>query len=216
MDRNIWIIGGGGFAFDLASRFIQTPGDGNCFSGFIDDRLDLVESTKKSYHQYKDRFIHPVLFESPVSFDFNNLKHRYMFGVGDAKFKRDFTHKYNIDFEKFHRFEQSPTISEYSETQSGLYWMCNIGSNVEIGYACFIDAYSVIGHGTKIGHFCHIAVNVIIGGDVEIGEACYIHSGAIIGNKVRIGKNCVIGAGAVIVRNLPDNSKVIAPKSISL
>ena len=216
MERHVWIIGAGEFAFDLASRFIQTPGQGNLFSGFIDDRLDILDSTKDLCQKFKNRFIDPVSFESPVFFDFTNPQNYFMFGVGDAQFKKKFTQQHNINFDFFHRFEQSPIISEYSETRSGLYWMCNIGSNVKVGYACFIDAYTVIGHGTKIGNFCHIAVNVIIGGEATIGEACYIHSGAIIGNKVKIGDNCIIGAGAVVVRDLPDNSKIIAPKSIAL
>ena len=55
MDRKIWIVGAGGFAFDLASRFVQVPGEGNVFSGFIDSRAEVVEDTKGVYEKYKDR-----------------------------------------------------------------------------------------------------------------------------------------------------------------
>ena len=214
--NKIWVIGASGFAFDIASLFIKEPGEGNIFYGFIDSRSEALNLSKSLYENFKERFPRPVSFEDPDSFDFNNPNNRYMFGIGDAQFKKVFTEKYNINCDLFHRLEQSPNISDYSKTGPGLYWMCKISSNVEVGYACFVDAYTVIGHGTKIGNFCHIGVNVIIGGDTEIGEACNIHSGAIIGNKVKIGKNSIIGSGAIITRNLPDNSKVIAPKSINL
>jgi acetyltransferase-like isoleucine patch superfamily enzyme len=216
LNRNIWIIGASGFAFDIASLFIKEPGEGNIFCGFIDDRQDDLALTKIQYEKFKERFPRPVSFEHPDPFDFTDPNNRYMFGTGDPLFKKEFSERYHINGDLFHRLEQSPNISDYSITGPGLYWMCKISSNVQVGHACFIDAYTVIGHGTKIGNFCHIGVNVIIGGDTEIGEACKIHSGAIIGNKVKIGKNSIIGSGAIITRNLPDNSKVIAPKSINL
>lgn len=214
MDRKVWIIGAGGFAFDLASRFVQTPGEGNCFSGFIDSRIDVLEETKRICEKYKDRM--NVEFLHPKDFNFADPQHRYIYGIGDAVYKKQFFSEHGLNFDQLHRFEQSPIISEYSQVGNGVFWYCNIASDVNCGHGTFIDAYSVIGHGVQIGNFCHIALNVIVGGDVIIEDACYIHSGAIIGNKVTIGEGSVVGAGAIVLRDLAPGSKVIAPKSATL
>lgn len=209
MERKIWIIGAGGFAFDIASKFIEVPGEGNIFMGFIDSRDDVAKSTMSDCIKFNV----PAIVEHPDDFDFSDPSNRFMFGVGDAKYKKEFAAKYEIDPALYHRFEQAPNINKNSELLPSLYWGCKIASNVKVGYACFIDANSVVGHGVSIGNFCHIAVGVIIGGNVSIGEGTYIHSGAIIGNNVAIGENCIVGVGAVVVRRLPPGSKVIAPKS---
>ena len=209
MDRKIWIIGAGGFAFDIASKFVRVPGDGNVFMGFIDSRVEQLSATKKLCEAAGI----PAMFELPESFNFSDSKNYFMFGVGDAIYKKEFAEKYQINAEHFHRFEQAPNINEHSRLGSGLYWGCRIASGVSVGHACFIDANSVIGHGAEIGSFSHIAVGVIVGGNVKIGDACYLHSGAIIGNNISIGEGSVVGVGAVVVRSLPPGSKVIAPKS---
>ena len=208
-DRNIWIIGAGGFAFDIACKFAKVPGAGNAFIGFIDSREEEKQRTRLECEQIGL----PVVFEDPDNFDFSNPQNRYMFGVGDAQFKKQFSLNHQIDPELFHRFEMEININEYTKTGQSIYWGCRIASNASVGYASFIDANSVLGHSTSIGNYCHIAVGVIIGGDVSVGDGTYIHSGAIIGNKVSIGENCIIGVGAVVVRDLPADSKVIAPKS---
>jgi len=209
VERKIWLIGAGGFALDIASKFAKIPGHGNVFMGFIDSR----EDEKNQCKVLCESIGLPAMFENPESFNFADPKNRYLFGIGEAQYKQDFAKKYAINPEQYHRFEDSPNFNENCETKPGIYWACRVASNVKVGYAGFIDAHSVLGHGVTVGNYAHIAVGVIIGGDATIGEACYIHSGAIIGNKVTIGDNCVIGVGAVVVRDLPAGSKVIAPKS---
>jgi acetyltransferase-like isoleucine patch superfamily enzyme len=212
IERKIWIVGAGGFAFDIASRFVKVPGHGNLLMGFIDSR---EEECKKTKWQCQKIGL-PLMFEDPDDFDFDDSKNRFMFGIGDAKYKKYFAQKHSIFSEKFHRFEQDPNINEHANTGTGIYFGCRISSNVSVGDAVFIDSNSVLGHGASVGNFCHIAVGVIIGGNAKIGEASYIHSGAIIGNDVTIGEGSVIGVGAVVVRDLPPGSKVIAPKSPSI
>jgi acetyltransferase-like isoleucine patch superfamily enzyme len=210
VERKIWLIGAGGFAFDIANKFAKVPGSGNVFMGFIDSRDDEKKQTKL----HCERIGLPAMLESPDEFDFTDSKNRYLFGIGEAKYKKEFTEKHGIKPEYFHRFEQAPSIDQNSEVLSGIYWGCNIASNVKVGYAGFIDTHSVLGHGVSVGNYSHIAVGVIIGGNTSIGDACFIHSGAIIGNNLKIGDSCTIGAGAVVVRDLPAGSTIIAPKSV--
>ncbi len=208
-ERNIWIIGAGGFAFDIACKYAKVPGVGNTFAGFIDSRKDEREKLRLEC----ERIGLKAQFVDPSTFDFTEPSNRFMFGVGDARFKKHFSELYKIQPALYHRFDDYSNINEYANIGQGIYWRCQIASNVTVGYANFIDAHSVLGHGVSVGNFCHIAVGVIIGGDVKVGDATYIHSGAIIGNKVAIGDGCIVGIGAVVVRDLPSGSKIIAPKS---
>ena len=68
-----------------------------------------------------------------------------------------------------------------------------------------------------IGKNCTIFHQVTIGNDYRelenvptIGDNVTIYPGAKIVGKVRIGNNCEIGANAVVVRDIPDNSLVVA------
>jgi acetyltransferase-like isoleucine patch superfamily enzyme len=212
LERKIWIIGSSGFALKIGAQFAKIPGVGNTFGGFIDSRPESLNLVRVSC----DRIGLKADTVSPEAVDFQDSQNRFLFGVGDTKFKKDFFCQHKIPFESLHRFEQTPDISEFSDTKPGIYWGCAISANTTVGYSCFIDRNSVIGHDVVVGNFCHIAVGVIVGGGVTIGDATYIHSGAIIGNDITIGEGSIIGVGAVVVRNLPPGSKVIAPKSHSI
>jgi hypothetical protein len=207
--RRIWIIGSSGFAFKIGAQFAKIPGPDNILGGFIDSRPDFLSSVRANC----DRIGLKADAVGPEDIDFQDPQNRFLFGVGDTQFKKDFFYKHKISFDSLHRFEQSPDISEFSDTKAGIYWGCAVSANTHVGYGCFIDRNTVIGHDVSIGNFCHIAVGAIIGGGVSIGDATYVHSGAIIGNNITIGEGSIIGIGAVVVRNLPPGSKVIAPKS---
>lgn len=210
--NKIWIIGSSGFAFTIGAQFSLTPGEGNILGGFIDSRSDALEMAKA----HCKRIGLEADFLLPEELNFQDPKNRFLFGVGDPQFKKEFFSRYQIPPESMHRFEQAPDISRFSETLPSIYWGCSISANAIIGYGCYIDRNTVIGHDVQVGNFCHIAVGVIIGGSVTIGEASYIHSGAIIGNNVNIGENCTVGVGAVVLRNLRPGTKIISPKSLKL
>jgi NDP-sugar pyrophosphorylase family protein len=210
--KNIWIIGASDFGCDVAIRFIGSPGEGNIFKGFIDDRLDVLERAKAKMIDIDNS----LNYMTPIDHNFKDLDNAYLFGLSDPQFKASFFKGYILNKDRLHRFDQAPDLFQPLNLENGQYWNCNISGFTTVGYGCFIDAVTVIGHSVTIGNFCHIGVGVLIGGESKIGEACHIHSGAIIGRGVAIGDNSVVGCGAVVLRDLPDNSKVIAPKSISL
>jgi acetyltransferase-like isoleucine patch superfamily enzyme len=209
LERKIWIIGSSGFAFKIGAQFAKTPGADNTLGGFIDSRSDSLSLVRANC----DRVGLKADAVGPEAIDFQDPHNRFLFGVGDTQFKKDFFCKYKIPIESLHRFEQSPDISEFSDTKAGIYWGCAISANTTVGYGCFFDRNTVIGHDVSVGNFSHIAVGVIVGGGVSIGDTTYIHSGAIIGNNVTIGEGSIVGIGAVVVRDLPPGSKVIAAKS---
>ncbi len=209
--NKVWIIGASNFALDIALRVVKSIDD--CiFAGFIDSRKDYLESAEHKLLEFNIM----ADYLDPDNFDFGIENYKFIFGFSDPIYKEFFFNKYKITKEKIYRFEQNPDIHYSAMTENGQYWGCTISALTIVGFANFIDSNSIIGHSVTIGNFCHIGVGVIIGGDTFINDSCIIHSGAIIGNKVKIGKCCTIGAGAVVLRDLPDNTKVIAPKCISI
>lgn len=212
MNNKIWVIGAGPFGIDVAIRFNTEPGLNNRFCGFIETRSEQSEHAKDFLSSIG---IKCQIFD-PINFDFELNYNKYLFGIADPLYKRKFFFQYIKNFDKLHRFEQSPSINPYSNTNPGQYWGCNISTQCTVGYGNFIDANSVIGHNVTIKNFCHIGVGVIISGDVVVEDSVNIHSGAIIGKGVTIGKNSVIGSGSVILRNVKENTTIIAPKSIKI
>jgi acetyltransferase-like isoleucine patch superfamily enzyme len=212
LNRNIYIIGSGDFAFDIASVLVKDLPAEKVLMGFIDDRKDVSEKTKAQSIKYGLNY----QFLYPENVDFSISKNQFLFGISDPKYKQQFCEKYNLDSTRFYKFFEHTRINEHAALGASIYRHCNLASNISVGYATFIDALTVVGHGVEIGNFCHIAVNVILGGNVVIEDACYLHSGSIIGKGVKIGAGSIVGAGAIVLRDLPKNSKIISPKSINI
>ena len=100
-----------------------------------------------------------------------------------------------------------------------------VGENCEIGCGSTIDRGSmsntVIGKNTFLDNQIHIAHNVKIGENSIIAGQVGIAGSSILGNNVRIGgqvgisghlkigNNVQIAGGSGVIKNIPDNSKVM-------
>ena len=100
-----------------------------------------------------------------------------------------------------------------------------IGDNSEIGCGCTIDRGSmsntVIGKNTFLDNQIHIAHNVKIGENSIIAGQVGIAGSSILGNNTRIGgqagisghltigNNVEIAGGSGVIKDIPDNSKVM-------
>ena len=100
-----------------------------------------------------------------------------------------------------------------------------IEDNCEIGCSATIDRGSmsntIIGKNTYLDNQIHIAHNVKIGENSIIAGQVGIAGSSIIGNKVKIGgqagisghlnigNNVEIGGGSGVIRDIPDNTKVM-------
>ena len=100
-----------------------------------------------------------------------------------------------------------------------------IEDNVNIGSCCTIDRgkidYTFIGKNSMIDNMVHIAHNVKIGENSIIAGQVGIAGSSIIGNNVKIGgqagisghlkigNNVEIGGGSGVIKDIPDNTKVM-------
>ena len=82
-------------------------------------------------------------------------------------------------------------------------------SNTVIGDNTFIDNQVHIAHNVKIGKNCIITAQVGFAGSSTIGNNVMIGGQAGISGHLKIGNNVKIGGGSGVVKNIPDDTKVM-------
>ena len=78
-----------------------------------------------------------------------------------------------------------------------------------IGENTYLDNQVHIAHNVKIGNNCIIAGQVGIAGSTTLGDNVRIAGQAGISGHLKIGNNVQIGGGSGVIRDIPDNSKVM-------
>jgi UDP-3-O-[3-hydroxymyristoyl] glucosamine N-acyltransferase len=82
-------------------------------------------------------------------------------------------------------------------------------SNTVIGKNTFLDNQVHVAHNNKIGNNCIIAGQVGFAGSSTLGNNVMIGGQAGISGHLKIGNNIYIGGGSGVIKNIPDNSKVM-------
>ena len=82
-------------------------------------------------------------------------------------------------------------------------------SNTVIGKNTYLDNQIHIAHNVRIGENSIIAGQVGIAGSSTIGNNVKIGGQAGISGHLKIGNNVEIGGGSGVIRDIPDNSKVM-------
>ena len=82
-------------------------------------------------------------------------------------------------------------------------------SNTVIGKNTYLDNQIHIAHNVKIGENSIIAGQVGIAGSSIIGSNVRIGGQAGISGHLKIGNNVEIGGGSGVIKNIPDNTKVM-------
>ena len=82
-------------------------------------------------------------------------------------------------------------------------------SNTVIGKNTFLDNQIHIAHNNKIGKNCIIAGQVGFAGSSTLGDNVMIGGQAGISGHLKIGNNVQIGGGSGVIKNIPNNSRVM-------
>ena len=82
-------------------------------------------------------------------------------------------------------------------------------SNTVIGDNTFLDNQVHIAHNVKIGKNCIITAQVGFAGSAKLGNQVSIGGQAGISGHLNIGNNVQIGGGSGVIKNIPDNTKVM-------
>ncbi len=117
-----------------------------------------------------------------------------------------------------HRYPQigSVIINDNSEIGCGSTIDRGSISNTIIGKNTFLDNQIHVAHNVKIGDNCIIAGQVGFAGSSTLGNHVMIGGQAGISGHLKIGNNVQIGGGSGVIKNIPDNSKVMGYPAKSL
>ena len=85
-----------------------------------------------------------------------------------------------------------------------------------IGENTYLDNQVHIAHNVKIGSNCIIAGQVGIAGSATLGNNVMIGGQAGISGHLKIGNNVQIGGGSGVIKNIPDNTKVMGYPAIEI
>jgi len=107
-------------------------------------------------------------------------------------------------------------IGKNSEIGSGTTIDRGSLSNTVIGQNTFLDNQIHIAHNNKIGNNCIIAGQVGFAGSSILGNNVMIGGQAGISGHLKIGNNVQIGGGSGVIKDIPDNSKVMGYPSKDL
>ena len=100
-------------------------------------------------------------------------------------------------------------INENSEIGCGATIDRGSLSNTEIGKNTYLDNQIHIAHNVKIGENTIIAGQVGIAGSSIIGNNVKIGGQAGISGHLRVGNNVEIGGGSGVIKDIPDDAKVM-------
>ncbi len=82
-------------------------------------------------------------------------------------------------------------------------------SNTIIGNNTFLDNQIHVAHNNKIGDNCIIAGQVGMAGSSTLGNNVMIGGQAGISGHLKVGNNVQIGGGSGVIKDIPDNTKVM-------
>ena len=100
-------------------------------------------------------------------------------------------------------------IEDYCEIGCGSTIDRGSMSNTIIGKNTYLDNQIHVAHNVKIGENCIIAGQVGIAGSTILGKNIKIGGQAGISGHLKIGDNVDIAGGSGVIRDIPDNSKVM-------
>ena len=89
-------------------------------------------------------------------------------------------------------------------------------SNTFIGKNSYLDNQVHIAHNNKIGENCIIAGQVGFAGSSTLGNHVMIGGQAGVSGHLKIGNNVQIGGGSGVIKDIPDNTKVMGYPAKSL
>ncbi len=100
-------------------------------------------------------------------------------------------------------------INDYSEIGSGSTIDRGSISNTVIGKNTYLDNQIHIAHNVQIGNNCIIAGQVGFAGSSIIGNNVMIGGQAGISGHLKIGNNIKIGGGSGVIKDIPDNKRIM-------
>lgn len=200
MKKKIALIGGGGFAKEVAEIVEMT--DREVYGIFSDE----ISTSGYTYYGPPEEVLNHRQNIDGVHIAFGGLNSK---AIAD-RLKI-------IDFLEQHKLPVTTLVSPHARVHSSVKFGdgCFVSHDVMIsidavlGANTIVNSRAIIGHDVTVGKNCTICPMVFVGGATSIGENCLLGAAALIMQNKRIGDGTIVGMGAKVFRNTKDNSLIV-------
>jgi len=133
-------------------------------------------------------------------------------GIASPKIKKLITHKlgkYNFQYPSF--IANKAWVSKEVKIGQGsiIYPGVSINHHTNIGDFVIMNMNCAIGHDCTITDYCSLAPGVNLGGFTYLEPLVDMGIGSATIQQIRIGENAIIGGQSMLIRNVPENSKIV-------
>jgi sugar O-acyltransferase (sialic acid O-acetyltransferase NeuD family) len=84
-----------------------------------------------------------------------------------------------------------------------------VNPSTVIGPLCILNTAASVDHDGILGEAVHVCPGTRLGGHVTVGDESWIGIGSCVIEGRTIGRRCLVGAGAAVIRDVPDDSKIV-------
>jgi len=203
--HRLLILGGGGFALEIAEIAEQAPG---CvIAGFVQNLWP--ERTSQRLEGLPYFFIDEVL---PLVDD-----HVAVCGCGSQKRLEFIRQAEELGLRFTTLAHPSAVVSPRCRLGAGAVVAAGavVGARVVLGRHVFVGRNSSIGHDTFVEDHVFVGPGATVAGACKIGRAALIGAGALVRDHVTVGEASIVGAGAAALRDVPPGILLSAPRSIA-
>lgn len=197
MPRNLFIIGTGGLAREIAKMLAFSNLADHNFIGFIAECCDEV-GRLYSGHQV-------VGSDSNLPFsEDDNVD--IIIAIGHASVRQKVANKYanykNCSFPNV--YDKSARVADSLNCGIGNIFLfnCFISTEVIIGNFNLFNWCTTVGHDVKIGDGCIVNPHAHVSGYCNIGDGVLIGAGASVLEYCSVVSGSLIGAGAVVTKDI--------------
>jgi sugar O-acyltransferase (sialic acid O-acetyltransferase NeuD family) len=211
MAKELYIIGAGGFGREVADTVREinkadASADGPVYriAGFVDDDESLWGT-----------IINDIEVKGGVEWlrglENTGDKPCSVIAVANPQMKRAIAHKLEGLIEWATLLHPTAVISPYAEIGAGSIIQSNasIGPNARIGQQCCVNFCSGVGHDAVIGDFVSVMSHCDITGYDVLKDGVYVATSVSVIPNIAVRENAFVGAGSVVVKDVPENTKVL-------
>lgn len=202
--KDLIIIGASGFGREVAWHVERINACNPTWNliGFIDDNEKLQGKLINGY---------PIVGTTE---DINKYKDSYFVcAIGSASIRERIVHRISdnrgIKFATI--IDPDAIVSDRVTVGEGTIICAGVivTVNISIGCHCIITGGCTVGHDAVISDYVTVYPSTNISGMVHIGECVELGTGSKVIQGLQIGNNTIIGAGSVVIKDMPDNCKIV-------
>jgi sugar O-acyltransferase (sialic acid O-acetyltransferase NeuD family) len=207
MRRNLYIIGAGGLAREMAMLAEQINAQQHKWNlrGFVSEDEHSIG---------KDLGIAPIIGNDEWLLSQND-EADLLIGIGTPSVREKAIRSYlqNEGQYQFPNFIHPSAHLDFRRISLGvgnaITSGCSFTCDIKIGNFNLFNLNTTLGHDAIVGNYNVINPGVNISGGVTLGDRILLGTGSQVLENVTLGSNVIVGAGAVVISDLPSDVTVV-------